>query len=277
MSKFSAFKVSVRKRSGFSRLETLVLGGVGALSCLVLWPALAQIAPQTAADNDGKPLTDEQMSMRCMSNLKQLSLGAMQYVQDYDEKYPLFSVRTAQTTDDDPAPVGWADSIQPYIKNTGILQCPAETHGSSMKRVKEGPRMIADAAQMSGFTDYWYNAILTQLDMTALESPWKTILFGDGNGGSINSNARYTLDSMPNSWVKNLSSPVHRHRDGQFAAYAFTDGHVKMLPPEKVTNKPPSKLEGGEATFEEGVTGVPILEPGAEMRAPAEPAVALRR
>lgn len=106
---------------------------------------------------------------------------------------------------------------------------------------------------MSGFTDYWYNAILTQLDASDLESPAQTILFGDGNGVSINSNARYTLDSMPASWVKNPQSPAHRHRDGGFAAYAFTDGHVKLLPPEKVTNKPPSKLENGEATFEEGV------------------------
>lgn len=261
---------SSARRGGFSRLETLILGGVGALSCLVLWPALAQVAPQDGAATEGKALTDEQTSMQCMQNLKQMSLGAMQYCMDYDRKYPLFAVRTPLNTEDDPAPVGWADAISPYIRNDSLFQCPAEKHESSVKRAKEGPEMRRDAAQLSGFTDYWYNTNLTQIEMTAIEASSRTILFGDGDGGAINSNARYTLGSLPASWVKNPLSPAYRHRNGTGASYAFADGHVKILSPEKVTNKPPSKLGDDEATFEEGV-------PSPALGGPDDPVVLLPR
>lgn len=47
----------------------------------------------------------------CLSNLKQLALGMLQYCQDYDEKY---------------APANqWTSNIEPYVKNTQIFQCPA--------------------------------------------------------------------------------------------------------------------------------------------------------
>jgi prepilin-type processing-associated H-X9-DG protein len=48
----------------------------------------------------------------CLSNEKQLCLGLLQYVQDYDEVYP-------------PA-TQWTDGIQPYVKNNQILVCPSK-------------------------------------------------------------------------------------------------------------------------------------------------------
>jgi prepilin-type processing-associated H-X9-DG protein len=49
----------------------------------------------------------------CQSNLKQISLGLLQYVQDYDEKLP-------------PAKP-WIDVLMPYLKTEYIFKCPSVT------------------------------------------------------------------------------------------------------------------------------------------------------
>jgi prepilin-type processing-associated H-X9-DG protein len=46
----------------------------------------------------------------CSANLKQLSLGFMMYIQDFDQMLP--------GTD-------WAQTTQPYLKNVQILTCPS--------------------------------------------------------------------------------------------------------------------------------------------------------
>jgi len=47
----------------------------------------------------------------CQSNLKQVSLGIAQYMQDYDEKLP-------------PARE-WAEVIEPYVRSRQVFQCPS--------------------------------------------------------------------------------------------------------------------------------------------------------
>lgn len=242
----------VPRRSGFSRIETVLVGSMTALCCAFLWPALAQ----NAAPGQGvpqEPLTDAQMSQRCQSNLKQLGLASMMYCQDYDEKMPLVSVRTAQNLDDEVA-VGWVDAIQPYVRSTSVFQCPAEIHPSSMTRVKNGK--LSDAAQLSGFTDYWYNANLSGISLSQIEEPYKTLAFGEGDGGAINSNARYALDSLPLRWVKNPKSPSYRHNEGANANYGFAEAHVAALTPDKIVDKTPDLLKEGEGTFDEGFTAL---------------------
>ncbi len=53
----------------------------------------------------------------CQSNLKQISLGLLQYAQDYDERLPL---NTSPTRD-------WVHLINPYTKSCPILHCPSST------------------------------------------------------------------------------------------------------------------------------------------------------
>ena len=50
-------------------------------------------------------------SVSCASNLKQVSLGALMYAQDYDDALP--------------EPYKWTGQLDPYIKNTKVYDCPA--------------------------------------------------------------------------------------------------------------------------------------------------------
>lgn len=57
----------------------------------------------------------------CSSNMKQLGLGAMMYLQDYDEKFPRFNHCYSMT---------WREKIYPYVKSKQIFACPSDPAGS---------------------------------------------------------------------------------------------------------------------------------------------------
>ena len=96
---------------------------------------------------------------RCQSNLKQISLGIMQYIQDYDEKFPRARA--------------WTDILQPYVKSRQIFTCPALPTG-----------------KIGG---YAFNQNLSQFDQARIEGMSTTIsvyetsnlgqnVFGPGTG-----------------------------------------------------------------------------------------------
>lgn len=149
----------------------------------------------------------------CPSNLKQISLGFKQYVQDYDAKYPPIAL-DAQIVGTPASTFGWADSLYPYVKSKQILQCNLE---------KNGPN--SDPTQ-SGYTDYWFNARMAGKSERVLDEQALTVAMGDG----ASSNARYHLWGIPRSWMGNTASPLYRHVEG--ANYAFVDGHTKWLRPK---------------------------------------------
>ncbi len=59
----------------------------------------------------------------CASNEKQLGLGVLQYVQDYDKNFP--------TGEDGPLGQGWAGVIYPYVKSAGVFHCPDDATSTS--------------------------------------------------------------------------------------------------------------------------------------------------
>jgi prepilin-type processing-associated H-X9-DG protein len=57
----------------------------------------------------------------CLSNTKQISLGFLQYFQDYDERFP------QHKNTEDNTELAWAQgSMQPYLKSRQILRCPSD-------------------------------------------------------------------------------------------------------------------------------------------------------
>src|SRR5205085_8253297 len=77
----------------------LVVIAIIAILAAILFPVFAQAREKARA-------------ITCVSNQKQLNLAFMQYVQDYDETYPMgqFYLR-------DGTQYTWATMIMPYVKN----------------------------------------------------------------------------------------------------------------------------------------------------------------
>ncbi len=101
------------KRRAFTLIELLVVIAIIAILAAILFPVFAQA--KAAAKNSVS-----------LSNTKQGSLGVIMYSTDADDQFPLiFSPFPSTATD---ALAGstytWQNTVQPYIKNWGIMVSP---------------------------------------------------------------------------------------------------------------------------------------------------------
>ena len=107
------------KIQAFTLIELLVVIAIIAILAAILFPVFARARENARRSS-------------CQSNLKQIGLGITQYIQDYDEKYPINSVNPPNLAVD---PAGgndpyfgygtWRYYVQPYIKSVQIFTCPS--------------------------------------------------------------------------------------------------------------------------------------------------------
>src|SRR5437763_14058162 len=95
---------SSRRSQGFTLIELLVVIAIIAILAAILFPVFGRARENARRSS-------------CQSNLKQLGLGFLQYIQDNDELYP-------KSTGD--AGQGWGGRIFPYVKNTQVFKCPSD-------------------------------------------------------------------------------------------------------------------------------------------------------
>jgi hypothetical protein len=119
--------------------------------------------------------TENSRRHQCQLNLRNIALCVLQYRVDYDDKLPIATATDGKRWG---AAYGWADATEPYYRDKSIYQCPSERH-----KPGSNPRT-------PGFTDYWYNRNLSGRPAEVVSHPDRTLLAGDGDGGSVASNAR---------------------------------------------------------------------------------------
>jgi prepilin-type N-terminal cleavage/methylation domain-containing protein/prepilin-type processing-associated H-X9-DG protein len=234
-------------RSAFTLIELLIVIAVILILAAILFPAFGR-----ARENARRA--------SCQSNMKQIGLGFAQYVQDFDERYPLGVVDAAASGVSPYKPAfGWADALYPYLTNVQIFQCPSESEKQ------------AASSTGAGFSDYFYNTnfnidspgLTVGAHVSILSASTTTVLMGEGiaTGGSA---GNYDAASTPGSASYGLNKPedaassngiagYERHFSG--SNYLFADGHVKWLRADKVSAglngvaAPPSSPGSFAATF----------------------------
>ena len=122
-------------RRGFTLIELLVVIAIIAILAAILFPVFARAREKARQTS-------------CQSNLKQLGLGMLMYVQDYDEKFPngpaIAGGKAGPEPDGTIVHHGWGwmvdsnwrgqiksgvllrDVINPYVKNTQLWLCPSD-------------------------------------------------------------------------------------------------------------------------------------------------------
>jgi prepilin-type N-terminal cleavage/methylation domain-containing protein/prepilin-type processing-associated H-X9-DG protein len=111
------------KKSAFTLIELLVVIAIIAILAAILFPVFAQAREKARQTS-------------CLSNMKQVGLGLLMYVQDYDENYPRADYWDARPPLN-PAATGtfaarvnhykWPAWVLPYTKNVNIFRCPSRT------------------------------------------------------------------------------------------------------------------------------------------------------
>ena len=95
------------KRYGFTLIELLVVIAIIAILAAILFPVFAKVR-------------EKARQISCLSNMKQLALGEVQYNQDYDEKYAPGASSYGLGN-------GWAGQIYPYVKSVNVFICPDDS------------------------------------------------------------------------------------------------------------------------------------------------------
>lgn len=211
-------------KSAFTLIELLVVIAIISLLAAILFPVFGR-----ARENARRT--------SCLSNLKQVGIGVMQYVQDYDEHY----LATHWELDGNPLGYqtraderGWSYNLQPYLKSTQVLQCPSEGN------TPLAPTAISDNTGQTtpGYTDYVYNRLLGQISATNTSGVSASLLtqasntvmlceyFSTASGYSLSGGGLTPPDNRaylpPNA---SGVGPGLRHLEG--LNILFADGHSK--------------------------------------------------
>jgi len=242
------------RRNGFTLIELLVVIAIIAILAAILFPVFAQAREKARA-------------ITCTSNEKQIGLAMLQYVQDYDETFPLEQRNSNSgeiANDGTPGtysdPVPWHYVINPYIKNGekgqpdpmtgkfelkgGVFHCP------SFPVVQPRDYGLSDA--ISGSGDFsWHAGVSPSASLAAIPNPASKLLVAEKGyfGGQPDAltfsgpevwTAEWNYipagidinigDSDNGKWSSYpFSSEVPRYRHQATCNVLFADGHVKSM------------------------------------------------
>jgi prepilin-type N-terminal cleavage/methylation domain-containing protein/prepilin-type processing-associated H-X9-DG protein len=235
-------RISSAKKA-FTLIELLVVIAIIAILAAILFPVFAQARERARA-------------ISCVSNLKQIGLGLMMYVQDYDETLPTLFVANPPINGGGQAVVPLECLLEPYTKNTDMWACPSvqrrATNGyglgnfwdgrfntnartrtySSVGRINTRERAALGGAQPdpnTGMSNWNSNPVA----LAAMDAPAETIEVVDINGGDINYGSPWgSLWTGCDTWklagrLRGQDAATSGGCDGAFNSNAGSVGHMQ--------------------------------------------------
>lgn len=216
------------RTKGFTLIELLVVIAIIAILASILFPVFARARENARRSS-------------CMSNLKQIGLGVMQYLQDYDEKYPQ-NTWNPQVAADAGTPGAtfhsdgsqshvrtWMDDIFPYVKSVQIFVCPSAVYQTTTA-INAPSYGYSDA--LGGRNRYYYDG--------------SGLTYSPASAASVQRVSEIIM-TMDYNWVYSIyaepylyriyatgdayKSMTRPHLDGTNVGYA--DGHVKWVNAKK--------------------------------------------
>ena len=180
----------------------------------------------------------------CLSNLKQIGLGVMMYVQDYDEHYPWAQIFYSSSTSSQ-----WHKIIQPYVKSTQVFLCPSSsaTENSIGTNGSYGANTNLMGLEYSfGAPPFTGNTTLSTVQAPA--STYMIMDFGTyyaQNTSAVTAVAAWSFlpgmgdaggncNAIPSTYWADAPSDCKSGRHFGGVNMAFADGHAKWLKSSEV-------------------------------------------
>ncbi|MDX1933723.1 MAG: DUF1559 domain-containing protein [Capsulimonadales bacterium] len=233
-----------RPAPGFTLIELLVVIAIIAILAAILFPVFAQAREKARQTS-------------CLSNTKQMGIALMMYVQDYDEKF--FPYRwQAENTQCVLGRIAWPEKMMPYVKNTGIFNCPSNAFKAPFSYwrsyCKPGTAANPEGVPVDyevgyGLNEPFFTGMVNGtasgvepdgMAQAGMQSPAEIALIGDGvyawnfwntqdtNGDEV---SEYYWNQGGRGW--DFYGPA-RHSGG--ANFTFGDGHAKWSRPTRTPN-----------------------------------------
>ncbi len=217
--------------AGFTLIELLVVIAIIGILAAILFPVFGR-----ARENARRT--------SCLSNLKQIGLGLLQYTQDYDEQntrswYGSSRASNATTS------YKWMDAIYPYVKSEQVFNCPSHslpitispsTSVFNTYKFRDGTRWGSYAANVTYFGDGDLNPFLSRA-ISSWEVPSTTVYAADGVGRYEIAWATGNQPIAPGP-PRSLSVggfPTMTERHLGTCVVLYCDGHAKAQKLEKFT------------------------------------------
>ena len=243
------------KRSGFTLIELLVVIAIIAILAAILFPVFAQARAKARQAS-------------CLSNQKQIGLAVMQYVQDYDETYPVDN-RAYLGTNNDASVVqaSWIRHIQSYSKNLDIFRCP-DTPVDDDLQIIYGPggttndQIVVSRRSLGGNGLLFYAAndatgnYTVPVPQAAVGRTAELPMIADSSS-FLWTDPRYlmfasyvgTNPKNSTAWATETTAAQRATPDPKYARHnggtniLFADGHAKWMPSAAV-NTDPTRTKG---------------------------------
>lgn len=234
-----------RKTSAFTLIELLVVIAIIAILAAILFPVFAR-----ARENARRT--------SCLSNMKQVGLGMIQYVQDYDERAPARLVDGAS----------WRQVIQPYIKSAQVTTCPSnfrnETKADTAKngypqiQTSYAAPFVPNTTEATGSVTFIAQANNIGTHIAEVEEASKCLLMVESLRGSSEFNViQKNPFAAPVNGGTGCGDTGYTH-GCMFAGhlgtsnFLFVDGHAKALKPLSTINSTSGLGEPGNLWLKTG-------------------------